>query len=216
MIAEQVCVEGENFVGLLGFASDGYAVVSPAFELDEVLGVPTLKTKVYGTGLVGMFCTGNSNGILLPYFVTDNEYEAITRFAKRMGINAHRLNDKYTAVGNMIAVNDKKAYVSEVIRDYKAIEDTLDVEAFTGSIGGRIEVGAFLFATNKGFLAHPDAERHLAEIKAVLGVPGNIGTVNCGVPYVKSGLIANSNGYVTGAKTTGIEMQRIEDALGLV
>jgi translation initiation factor 6 len=214
MHAEQVTVNGEDFIGLLGFATDRYAILSPQFERDAVLDVPTMVEKVYSTNLVGLFCAGNSNGLLLPYFVSDNELDTISRFAKSHGVKVGRIEERYTALGNMMAVNDKGAYVSEVIRDYKMIEDILGVEVSLGSVGGHVEVGAYVLATNRGFLAHPDAQRQLGDIGSVLKVGGMVGTVNCGIPFVKSGLIANSNGYLAGGKTTPIEMQRIEDALG--
>ncbi|MFH0861580.1 MAG: translation initiation factor IF-6 [Candidatus Altiarchaeota archaeon] len=216
MIAEQVNIRGEDFIGLLGFATDKYAFVSPDFEEESILGVPTLKAKSYSTNLVGMFCTGNSNGILVPYFVSDMEYDTVVNFMKPLGVEVLKVRDNYTAMGNMMAVNDKKAYVSSVLtRDYKAIEDVLGVEVVTGDIAGRIEVGAYVMATNKGYIAHPDAEHQLKELDGILGCKGMVGTVNCGIPYVKSGLLANGNGYITGSKTTPIELQRIEDGLGL-
>ena len=217
MLFSQSTVEGDYFIGLYGFATDKYAFISPNFTEESVLGVPTLKAKTYSTNLVGMFCAGNSNGVILPYFVSDPEMEPIKSFMSALGVEVIRVEDKYTALGNMMVANDKRAYVSSILaRDYKDIEDALGVEVVTGDIAGRPEVGAFVTATNKGFLAHPDAERQLPQLAEILKVKGMLGTVNCGVPYVKSGLICNSNGYVAGLKTTGIEMQRIEDALGLI
>jgi translation initiation factor 6 len=215
MIAQQLMVEGETFVGLIGLATDKYAILSPQFRQDDALGVPTLKTKAYGTNLIGMFCQGNSNGILLPYFVTNEELQAVKDFASKLGVAVGRVNEKYTALGNMIACNDRAAFVADEIRDYKEIKDVLGVEVLCGDIGGRMEIGAYVLPTNKGFIAHPDAEKKLQELESIFKVKGMVGTVNCGVPYVKSGLIANSNGYITGMRTTGIELQRIEDALGL-
>ena len=43
-----------------------------------------------------------------------------------------------------------------------------------------------------------------------------IGTVNHGSPVIGSGLIANSKGAIIGNQTTGIEMGRIEEALGFL
>jgi translation initiation factor 6 len=217
MQSEQMTVFGEDFVGLFGLACDRYAVVSPHFEGDDILSVPTLKTKMYGTNLVGMFCTGNSKGLLIPYFVTDGEYADIVSFMRPLGVEVARVEDRYTAVGNMIACNDKKAFISSSLtRDFKAIEHALGVEAIPGDVAGHIEVGAYVYPTNRGFLAHPAAEKQLGQLKEIFGVDGMLGTLNCGVPYVKSGIIANKNGYITGSKTTPIEMQRLEDALGFV
>jgi translation initiation factor 6 len=217
MQADQVSVNGENFIGLLGMATDRYAILSPEFKYESILDVPTLRTRIYGTTLAGMFCAGNSNGLILPYFIEDNEYENLKSFLAKAGARVLRIDDRFTAIGNMLSCNDKRAYVSSSLtRDYKEIEDVLGVEVVTGDVAGHIEVGAYVTATNRGFIAHPDAEDHLKNLAEVFKVNGMIGTVNCGVPYVKSGLIANSNGYLAGGRTTPIEMQRIEDALGFM
>ena len=42
-----------------------------------------------------------------------------------------------------------------------------------------------------------------------------IGTINHGVPFIGSGLVANSKGALVGDLTTGIELGRIEEALNL-
>ncbi len=216
MTVEQTTVWGENFVGLMGLATDKYAIACPGFDEAKLLGVPALNTKVYGTNLVGMFCCGNSNGLLLPYFTPDCELREIKEFMGGLGVEVGRMEGKYTALGNMMTANDKAAYVSEAVMEYKTVEDVLGVEAVTGTVGGRIEVGAYVVATNKGFLTHPDAEKQLDELKSLFKVGGMLGTVNCGVQFVKSGIVANSNGYITGIRTTGIELQRIDDALGFM
>jgi len=43
-----------------------------------------------------------------------------------------------------------------------------------------------------------------------------VGTVNFGSPYVGSGCIATDQGAWTGSHTAGPELNRIEDALGLI
>jgi translation initiation factor 6 len=59
-----------------------------------------------------------------------------------------------------------------------------------------------------------DSERKVLE--EVFKVPVDVGTVNCGIPYVGTGLIANSYAAVAGAMTTGPETVIIENALDLV
>jgi translation initiation factor 6 len=214
--SQRLTVEGENFIGLLGFATDKYAIISPKFPYESILDVPTLKTQAHSTNLVGMFLQGNSSGLIAPYFLSDNEFQNLQDFLKPLDVRVSRLEGKYTALGNMLAVNDKKALISEnLLMEKGRLEDALGVEAIPGDIGGRQEVGAHLIATNKGFLANPTSQADLERLSQVFGVNGLAGTVNRGVPYVKSGLIANSMGYLAGGATTPIEMQQIEDALNL-
>ena len=212
----QTRVQGEDFIGLLGFATDKYAIISPNFKENEILEVPTLKARIYGTNLVGIFCAGNSNGLLLPYFISDDAVAEIRKFIGRLGVEVGRIDETHTALGNMISCNDHAAVVSPDVHDVKTIKDILDVEAVQRKVGRHSEVGACLVATNRGFLAHENAEGELKHLADILKVKGDIGTVNRGIHFVKSGLIANSNGYATGQLTTPIELNRIEDALGLV
>ncbi|PIZ26153.1 MAG: translation initiation factor IF-6, partial [Chloroflexi bacterium CG_4_10_14_0_8_um_filter_57_5] len=73
-------------------------------------------------------------------------------------------------------------------------------------------VGSACVLTNKGFLLHNSAGPELEEFEELLGLKGGIGTANMGVPFVGICLLANSNGYVTGADTGGFEMHRIGEA----
>lgn len=212
----QVRVDGEDFVGLLGVASDKYAILSENFprKTGDTLKVPELRTTVYGTKLIGMFCTGNSNGFLVPYFILDKELKRIREFLSGLGVNIGKIADKHTAVGNIIACNDNGAILSSKLSNPEMVEDVLGVEFHRMDVAGHDEVGACIAASNRGFLAHPGAEEQLDEIAGILKVKGMVGSVNCGFPFVKSGLLANSSGYVTGFRTTGIELGRIDEAFG--
>ena len=53
-------------------------------------------------------------------------------------------------------------------------------------------------------------------IEEVLKVPVDVGTINCGVPYVGTGLIANTHAAVAGFLTTGPEMFIIGHVLDVV
>lgn len=218
MHVQQVRVQGEDFVGLFGMSSDKYALLSSSFPKVRALKVPDIRLMVSGSNLVGLFCTGNSNGLLLPYFVADEELISIKKRLRDLGveINIGKVMDKSTALGNLIAANDKTALVSPMISDVKAIKNILDVEVVQRDIAGHDEVGACCVLTNRGFIVHPDAEEEISELKNLFRVNGMPGSVNFGFPFIRSGLIANSYGYVTGLKTTGIELGRIDDALDLM
>ena len=217
MHLQQTSLNGENYIGLLGIATDRYAVIAEKFREIHVLGVPVMKTKIYGTSLIGMFCAGNSNGLLLPYFIPASETDVLEEFLGEFKTGIGMVMDRCTALGNMIVCNDNGAIVSPMISDTQVIEDTLGVEVVKSRIAGHDEAGACCIATNKGFLLHPAAEEEeLEKISGILGVPGMVGSVNFGFPFVKSGLIANSHGYVTGLGTSGVELGRIDEALGFL
>ncbi|MBU4201791.1 MAG: translation initiation factor IF-6 [Candidatus Altiarchaeales archaeon] len=216
MHLQQVSVSGEDFVGLLGFATDKYAILAEKFPGIEALGVPELRTRIYGTNLIGMFCCGNSNGILLPYFVLKSKIKELEKFFSKIDVKIGILPGKHTALGNLVACNDSGAVISPKISDPNLIEDVLGVKATVMEIAGHEEVGSCCIATNKGFLVHPDAEDDLKFLKRIFKVEGMAGSVNFGFPFVKAGLVANSNGYLTGLGTTGIELGRVDEAFGFL
>ena len=218
MHLRQVSINGEDFIGLLGVSTDNYAITSPGMVDVDVLGVPAVKTKLYGTNLVGLFCAGNSNGLLLPYFISKERVSFIREFfsGKGLDVQVGILRGKYTAIGNLIACNDNAALVSPRIDSSDEIADILGVEVRQSDIAGHDEVGACCVVTNRGFLAHPDAVDELHDLSDFFGVSGYVGSVNFGFPFIKSGIVANSNGYLVGSKTTGIEIGRIDEALGFL
>ncbi len=215
MYMQQTHIHGEDFVGLFGIATDKYAILSDNFPETAVLGVPTLKTHIYGTHLVGMFCAGNSNALLVPYFIEDSEIKPIKEFLDELGVKIVKVRDNVTALGNVVVCNDHGAVISPKFSDNSvSVFECLGVEILKANIAGHDEVGACCTATNKGFLIHPDAEGSTEFFSGILGVDGMAGSVNMGFPYVKSGIVANSYGYITGRRTTGFELGRIDDALG--
>jgi len=70
--------------------------------------------------------------------------------------------------------------------------------------------------TNRGGIVHPDAsKKDLEFLQEFFKVPIDVGTVNFGVPYVRSGLVANDKGAIVGLNTTGPEILRISRILGM-
>lgn len=164
--------------------------------------------------LIGALATANSNGIVLPHFTREEEIKAIREACS--DINVTVMKTRRTAYGNMILANDFGAIVDPRIKgkNLKRIADALGVEAVPGEIASLPYVGSLAIATNKGVLAHPmlkEEEQKLLE--DVLKVHVDVGTINCGVPYVATGLIGNSHTVVAGSLTTGPELFIIGQAL---
>src|SRR3989338_4818458 len=164
MYFSQANVLGEDFVGLFGIVTDKFAILSKNFPSREVFKVPAVNFNIYGTSLIGIFCAGNANGLLLPYFAMDSEIRKLEMELKGFDINIEKIEDRYTALGNLIACNDKGAIISPKISDKKIVEDTLDVEIKVMDIAGHEEVGSCIVATNKGFLAHIESQNQIKEI----------------------------------------------------
>ncbi len=181
----------------------------------EVLDVEILRTSIAGTNLNGALITGNSNGFIVSPYINDREL----KFLRDNDVNVETIPGKYTAVGNIIAVNDYGAIASSNLekKAIKAIEDTLDVPVELTSIADSNILGSLSIVTNKGFLVHRDASLDEIDLmRDIFKVEGDIGTVCRGLPLVGACGIANSKGVMVGDKTTGPEMARIEEALGFL
>lgn len=211
---------GDVNVGLFGFVSDRFALL-PDNSLDvSVLKVPSVVCTVSDTQLIGLFLAGNSNGIIFPKIINRREVDEILTGLRDAGveINSTILKNKHTVLGNLIVCNDTGAVISSLLKgSRKTIEDILGVEVVVAEIAESKLPGSFCVATNRGFLLSSNgSEEDYELLKSVLKVDGDIGSVNFGSIFVRSGILANSNGYLVGEATTGVELARIDEALGFV
>jgi translation initiation factor 6 len=215
-------IAGSASIGVYSFTTEKFVVIPKAVphkkaeRIAEWLKVKLVHTSIAGYMLAGAFISGNSNGILLPVSICEEELAVIK--ASFDG-NVTIMETRKTAYGNLVLANDFGAVVNPRFKEptIKQISDTLGVEAVRAEIAGLPYVGSLAVATNKGVLAHPllkDSERKV--IESVFKVPVDVGTVNCGIPYVGTGLIANSHAGVAGSLTTGPEMFIIGNALDVV
>jgi translation initiation factor 6 len=184
-----------------------------AKKLKEYLDVEKIiHVSIAGTRLIGPMTVMNNNGILLPSTVSDDEI----RILKQTGLNVDRLKSKFTAIGNLISANDKGAVVSNLFRGEaeQNIKDILGVPLQTFSIGGYVQVGSMIVATNAGAIVHPIAnDWEISTISEILQVEAEPATVNGGSPFLSSGIIANFSSVIVGNLTTGPELIMISRAL---
>jgi translation initiation factor 6 len=180
------------------------------------LGVDVVRTNIGGSILLGSLACANSHGMVLPHFVRDEEVELIK---SSVNLDLTIMPTKKTAYGNLVLANDFGAVIDPRLRksDVKRIEETLDVEAVSGEITRLPYVGSLATATNKGVLVHPlITEEEQNVLKDALKVNVGVGTVNCGIPYIATGLRGNSRAVVTGSLTTGPELFMIGQAFDVV
>jgi translation initiation factor 6 len=187
-----------------------------AQEFADWLNAKLIYTTISGSLVVGALVCANSNGMVLPNTIHEKELTDIQNvFDGTITI----METKKNAYGNLILANDKGAIADPRLKetDLKKIAETLNVEVLQTEIAGLPYVGSLASATNKGVLAHPllkEKERKI--IEQALKVPVDVGTINCGIPYVGTGLIANSHNAIAGSVTTGPEMFIIGNALDVV
>jgi len=181
--------------------------------LESLFGMESVVASLGHSTLVGILTVGNANGLLVPHYTLDEELEAMQG---GLGIPVVPLESRLTALGNLILTNDRAALVSPEFSagEVQVIRDTLDVEVEARTIAGSDLVGSYCIVTNRGLLAHPHvSEEELEELSDFFGVRADVGTINCGVPYVSIGLLANSKAAAAGYETTGPELMRISEIL---
>jgi translation initiation factor 6 len=181
--------------------------------LAEDLKVTPCFVSVEGTRLLGPLVVMNNKGIIVSRMIEDYEVKEISN---KTGLPVARFDSKFTAVGNLVAANDRGAMVSPIL-DAKAvsqIRDVLDVEVQRLIIPDYVQVGALIVATNSGAAVYPKlTEQEAKDVGEVFGVEANPASINGGIPFLSSGLVANSDNAVVGNLTTGPELIFLTKAL---
>ena len=183
-------------------------------ELRSVFDIEMHPFLVGGSSLLGSLLSGNARGIAVADIATEEDLDELTSFCDvvvmESGVNA---------AGNLIECNAHGAVVSPIVpqKGVDMISDVLGVDAIRSKVAGHDTVGSMLVANGNGVLAHPDVSRSEAEsIESVMKVPVMVGTVTFGSPYVGAGCAASDTHALVGSGSTGPELNRIEDALGLI
>lgn len=184
-----------------------------AEKLAKDLEVHACHTSVGGTRLLGPLVAMNNKGILVSRMAEDYE---IREIASHTGLTVTRLESRFTAVGNLVAANDHGAVVSPILEPHavRQVEDALGTQSIVLPVGEFSQVGAMIVATNSGAAVSPKAnERQGEEIAKVLNVETSASSVNGGIPFPASGVVANSKNAVAGYLTTGPELVFLTRAL---
>ncbi|MDP6494392.1 MAG: translation initiation factor IF-6 [Dehalococcoidia bacterium] len=183
-------------------------------ELRSVFDIEMHPFLVGGSSLLGSLLSGNARGIAVADIATEEDLDELTSFCDvvvmESGVNA---------AGNLIECNAHGAVVSPIVpqKGVDMISDVLGVDAIRSKVAGHDTVGSMLVANGNGVLAHPDVSRSEAEsIESVMKVPVMVGPVTFGSPYVGAGCAASDTHALVGSGSTGPELNRIEDALGLI
>lgn len=202
-----VMVNNNTLVLPFGFAETKMTKLRSYLEVEKVI-----FTSIGGTRLIGAMAVMNNKGILLSSYSSDEELEVMRRST---GLNVERLSSRFTAVGNLVSANDNGALVSPIFKGEvdKQIQDVLGVPVISSSVAGYYQIGSMIVATDTGAAVHPKAsEEELEVIKETLKVETEPLTVNGGMPFLSSGLVANSKSVVVGSLTNGPELIMISRA----
>jgi translation initiation factor 6 len=184
-----------------GFAETKITKLTHYLQIEE-----KIFASIAGTRLIGPMTVMNNNGILLPSIASDEEMRVLRQAS---GLNVERLKSKFTAIGNLISTNDNGALVSPLLNSEvnQQVRDVLGVPVNSITVGGFIQTGSMVVATNIGAAIHPKAtEEEIKIISESLQVQVEPATVNGGVPFLSSGIIANSKSVIVGGLTSGPEL----------
>ena len=129
-----------------------------------------------------------------------------------------RIEERLSALGNIIATNDHVALVHpDTDRETEdVIADVLGVEVFRQTVGGQPLVGSYCKFTNQGGIVHPRTTvEDIEELSSLLQVPLVAGTANRGSDVLGGALVVNDWSAFVGMDTTGTEISVIESIFKL-
>jgi translation initiation factor 6 len=208
-------------IGIFIRTNDKYLLVprglaaTKTSKLSKFLGVKFVKISVGGSRLLGPLLALNNRGILTSRLIEDEELYTIKKIT---GLQVERVPSRYTSIGNLIASNDKGAVVSNLFNkdSIEIISNVLDVPLLIMDIASQTQVGAMLMTTNQGAIIHPKAsDQEILKVREVLKVNVESATVNSGVPFVASGVVANSKNIIVGNLTSGPELMMLSKAFNI-
>ena len=184
----------------MGFAE------TKANKLAEYLNIEIFHTAIANTMLIGTLSVMNNKGILLPSTAYQDEYDYLKN---ETDLEVGVLDTKFNALGNIICANDKGAIVSPALskEHCKIISDVMGVEVLQKKIAGSHLSGVSLKVNNTGGVIHPEAEeKDIKIIEDLLSVNIEQTSINGGIPYVTSGILANNHCIIVGSMTSGSEI----------
>ena len=200
-----------NVNDTIGLVPMGFAETK-ANKLAEYLNIEIFHTAIANTMLIGTLSVMNNKGILLPSTAYQDEYDYLKN---ETDLEVGVLDTKFNALGNVICANDKGAIVSPALskQDCKVISDVMDVEVLQKKIAGSHLSGVSLKVNNTGGVIHPEAEeKDIKIIEDLLSVNVEQTSINGGVPYVTSGILANNHCIIVGSMTSGSEIMNLTRA----
>lgn len=105
-------------VGVFSKLTNAYCLVAiggsenfySVFESELAEHIPVIHTSIAGTRIIGRLTAGNKNGLLVPSTTTDQELQHL-RNALPDSVKLQRIEEKLSALGNVVVCNDHVALV---------------------------------------------------------------------------------------------------------
>jgi len=217
--------ENSNEIGVYSQLANNYCMVGTGasenfysvFEGELSDQIPVFHASIAGIAIVGRLSVGNRHGLLVPSTTTDQELQHI-RNSLPEEVGLQRVEERLSALGNVIACNDYVALVHpDLDRETEEIlSDTLNVEVFRQTIAENSLVGSYCSISNQGGLVHPKTTiENQDELSSLLQIPLVAGTVNRGSDVIGGGMVVNDWSAFCGLDTTSTELSLIESIFKL-
>ena len=217
--------EGNNEIGAFAKLTNAYCLVAiggsenfySVFEGELSETIPVVHASIAGCRIIGRMCVGNRHGLLVPNTTNDQELQHI-RNSLPDSVTIRRVEERLSALGNVIACNDYVALVHPDLdrETEEIISDTLKVEVFRQTLATNVLVGSYCAFSNQGGLVHPKTTvEDQDELSSLLQVPLVAGTVNRGSDVIGSGMVVNDWIAFCGLDTTSTELSVIESVFKL-
>ncbi|XP_060775115.1 eukaryotic translation initiation factor 6 isoform X1 [Neoarius graeffei] len=224
-MAVRASFEKNNEIGCFAKLTNAYCLVAiggsenfySVFEGELSETIPVVHASIAGCRIIGRMCVGNRHGLLVPNNTTDQELQHI-RNCLPDAVRIQRVEERLSALGNVIACNDYVALVHpDLDRETEEIlADALKVEVFRQTVAEQVLVGSYCAFSNQGGLVHPKTSiEDQDELSSLLQVPLVAGTVNRGSEVIAAGMVVNDWCAFCGLDTTSTELSVIESVFRL-
>eukprot|EP00823_Brevimastigomonas_motovehiculus_P006936 TRINITY_DN5960_c0_g1_i1.p1 TRINITY_DN5960_c0_g1~~TRINITY_DN5960_c0_g1_i1.p1 ORF type:complete len:246 (+),score=42.13 TRINITY_DN5960_c0_g1_i1:72-809(+) len=224
-MAQRAQYENSNEVGVFAKLTNSYCLTATGgsenfysvFESELADHIPVVHASIGGCRIVGRLTCGNKNGLLVPASCTDQELQHL-KDSLPDKVKVQRVEEKLSALGNIVACNDHVALVHPDIdkETEEIISDSLGVEVFRQSVAKNVLVGSYCVISNQGAIVHPKTSLdEQKELSALLQVPVTAGTVNRGSEVLGAGMVVNDWAAFCGLDTTSTELSVVETIFNL-
>ena len=142
-MASRIKFENSSEIGVFAKLTNSYCLVAAGgsenfysgFEAELGPHMPVVHASFGHTKIVGRMVAGNSKGLLVPMATTDQELMSI-RNCLPDSVKIQRVDDRLSALGNVIACNDYVALIHPEMEKAteEIIADVLGVEVYRTTI----------------------------------------------------------------------------------